>query len=62
MPLLLEPKLVAVRAGPGVHIALEPTLLKLRTGSTTQPCKQTGLLNASSDDLLLAEVEKSALP
>ena len=26
------------------HIALEPTLLKLRTGGTTQPCKQTGLL------------------
>ena len=32
------------------------------SGGTTRPCKQTGLLFASSDDLLLTEVEKSALP
>ena len=45
MPLLLEPKLVAARELVLVtHIALEPTLLKLRTGGTTRPCKQTGLL------------------
>ena len=65
VPLTRTPKLFLLLAVPRA-LALVSQAGATNTseagGGTTRPCKQTGMLFASSDDFLLTEVEKSALP